>query len=103
MRAHLKAYGHAQGSPGSNIGPALALDLAIPALPDRPLSVDLGRGAGSPNLSFWGLPFRSYVLQASEDLVKWDDLPGSNPGSAGAVPLVFDDAYPAQYFRMRRE
>lgn len=107
MRSHLKAHANAQGSGAGNIGPALALNLAVPALPDRPLSMDVHTsGEGDLALFYWGLPFRTYKIQASTNLAGWVDVSAGLSGSANAVQRTLSgerNAYRTRYYKLVEE
>lgn len=107
MRSHLKAYANAQGTGAGAIGPALALNRAIPALPDRPLSMDAhASGMSDFALSFWGLPFRTYKIQASTNLAGWVDVSTGLSGSASAVQRTLSgerNAYRTRYYKLVEE
>ncbi len=107
MRAHLKTYGHPQGGSGGNIGRAIALDLAVAELPDRPLQIALTSPNGEDiSLMFWGLPFRTHSIESSENLSQWNDLRTGLPGSANALEelLIGElNSYPARFYRISEE
>jgi len=107
MRAHLKSYGHPQGGLAGNVGPAIALDLAVDALPDRPaqLTISPPNGDDLP-LSFWGLPFRSYKIETSQDLIHWNDLIIGVSGSKNKIDEVLKDelgSYSKRFYRLSEE
>ena len=67
MRAFLKQHGNPQTGSSKNIGPAVALDLALPALPDRGLDLELDSiSENEADLFFLGASF-PYVSHSSDD------------------------------------
>jgi hypothetical protein len=107
MRSHLKAHANAQGTGAGAIGPALALNLAVPALPDRPLSMDAyASGVGDFTLLYWGLPFRTYKIQASTNLTGWIDVSTGLSGSSSARQRVLSGertAYRNRFYKLVEE
>lgn len=107
IRAHLKTYAHPQGGSGGNVGSAVALDLAVAELPDRPTQMTLASPNGDDvSLSIWGLPFRTHKIEASENLLRWDDLITAIPGSKNKMDeLLIDElnSYPKRFYRLSEE
>jgi len=107
MRSHLKAFGHAQGGAGGNIGPAVALDLALPALPDRSLSLAVKPSGGQDvELQLWGLPFRTYTIKAGTNLDSWTDaFTGVSGGASPATLLLPGEmtAYPSRFYMVLQD
>ena len=107
IRAHLKTYAHPQGGSGGNIGSAIALDLAVAELPDRPTQVTLaGPNGDDVSLSISGLPFRTYKIEASQNLLQWNDLITDITGSKNKIDkLLIDElnSYPKRFYRLSEE
>ena len=107
MRAHLKTYSHQQGGSGGNIGSAIALDLAVAKLPSRSMDIILSNTNDEDvSLSFWGLPFRNYKIEFSQELNQWDDLITNIPGSKNQINRVLIDElknYSQRFYRLREE
>ena len=107
MRSHLKANGHLQGNLGSNIGRAIALDMAVAELPDRPMQITISKTNDDDIfLSLWGLPFRTHQIESSQNLIKWDDLITGIPGSASKVDEFLENepkTYPQRFYRVSEE
>lgn len=104
MRSHLVAYGHAQGGSGGAIGPALSLDLAVAGLPDRPMTMTTGSNGTS--LLYYGLPFRTYKIEASQNMDSWIDWMTGLSGSINAVPVDLSgefSSYDARFYRISEE
>ncbi len=106
MRAHLKQSGHPQGGGGA-IGPAIALDSAVQALPGRPMAMAVEPGAPHDlTLRFWGLPFRTYRIEASTNLRSWTNFATGLSGGANAVELPIEDEksmFHARFYRLGEE
>ncbi len=91
MRAFLKQHGNPQTGSSENIGPAVALDLALPALPDRGLDLELDSiSENEADLFFWGLPFRTYRIQATTDFASWFDLEANVSGAAERLEFSYE-------------
>ena len=107
MRAHLKSYAHPQGGSGGNIGSAIALDLASAELPDRPTQLTPPISDGDDvALSFWGLPFRTYKIEASQDMNQWSVVITGVSGSKNKIDeLLINEleSYSNRFYRLSEE
>jgi|GEM_PF-1673721 len=107
MRVHLKAYSHQQRDSEGNIGSAIALNLAVGELPDRPMQLTITvMNSRDVSLTFWGLPFRNYKIESSQELMQWNDLITNVPGSKNQIDeLLINEleGYPKRFYRLSED
>lgn len=107
MRSLLQATGYPQGSSeGGHIGPAVSLRRAIEALPGEILRIkkvaSKGTAALDMTLAFTSIPFRSYGVHASTNLVGWSNLPVTLAASSNLTSVTLTNAMQGSRFRAFR-
>lgn len=110
MRGLLQATGHAQGGTGGRIGPSVSLSGALDALPGRNLREGgcsvITSAQGDVSVCFVGIPFRSYRIEASPDLVAWSTLESRIVAGIGPTHRTLGGAalgFAARFFRVVEE
>lgn len=110
MRELLQATGHGQGGSGGHIGPAVTLCGALNALPAERLCVKscavVSVVQGDVTISFVGIPFRSYRIEASPDMKVWSTLESGIVASVGLTSRTMDGAangHARRFFRVAEE
>jgi hypothetical protein len=106
MRGLLRATGFPQGGTGGQIGAAVSLRRAIDALPAERLNItQCAVGADTTqavSIAFTSVPFRSYAVESSTNLVSWARLPSLYTAVNGLTSATLTNALPASRLRVFR-